>query len=65
MAVELTPSPPPTHNCQVTFLAILLRECVWVFSFQEWTCPSFPFGELGTFAVFELPTVLTCFAKIC
>ena len=32
--------------------------CVCVFSFREWTGPSFRFGELGNFALFELPTFL-------
>ena len=37
---------------------ILERSMVRVFSFQEWTGPSFPLGELGTFTLFELPAFL-------
>ena len=31
--------------------------CV-VFTSLEWTCPSFPLGEIGTFALFKLPMFL-------
>ena len=44
------------YCCTIAYVgAVLLRDCVWVFYFQEWTHPSFPLEELGTFALFDVP----------
>ena len=38
--------------------AIMLSECVCVFSFLEWTCGIFPRGKLGTFTLFKFPNII-------
>ena len=39
-------------------MCVCVSVCVWVFLFWVWTHPSFPLGELGAFALFELPAFM-------